>query len=295
LVKENNSLLSTKDSIINIQDRIIGEQASMVNASRTIINNQRDEIIENEKIAKKAHVVYTKDCLDLPPYINMIEKVELTDDQSKAYDQMRDFFMAFVNENVSNPAVATIAPVKALRLMQICAGHLTLDDSTVVEFINTPKLKRLAELLEEVKDQHKFIIWTAFKHDNKAACNLLSKMGVRFVRITGDQTTQEKQQSVDLFQNDPDVRGVVATLAAGGTGITLTKASYSFVLSRNFSLGDNLQARARNYRSGSQIHERITNIDLVCKDSIEEKVAEAINNKEEIGKMVLEWAKNNQI
>jgi len=54
LVKENNSLLSTKDSIINIQDRIIGEQASMVNASRTIINNQRDEIIENEKIAKKA-------------------------------------------------------------------------------------------------------------------------------------------------------------------------------------------------------------------------------------------------
>lgn len=54
LVKENNSLLSTKDSIINIQDRIIGEQASMVDASRTIINNQRDEIIENEKIAKKA-------------------------------------------------------------------------------------------------------------------------------------------------------------------------------------------------------------------------------------------------
>ena len=54
VIYSNNTLLSTKDSIINIQDRIIGEQASMVNASRTIINNQRDEIIENEKIAKKA-------------------------------------------------------------------------------------------------------------------------------------------------------------------------------------------------------------------------------------------------
>jgi hypothetical protein len=58
-----------------------------------------------------------------------------------------------------------------------------------------------------------------------------------------------------------------------------------------FSLGDNLQARARNYRSGSQIHEKIINYDLVVEDSIEEKVAQAINNKEEIGKMVLEWAK----
>lgn len=54
VIYSNNKLLSTKDSIINIQDRIIGEQASMVDASRTIINNQRDEIIENEKIAKKA-------------------------------------------------------------------------------------------------------------------------------------------------------------------------------------------------------------------------------------------------
>lgn len=248
-----------------------------------------------DRIARKAHVVYTKDCLDLPPYTNIIEKVPMSDEQKKAYIQMRDFFVAFVKENDKNPAIATIAPVKALRMMQICAGHVTLDNQETVTFDNTPKLERLKELIEEIRDDHKFIIWTAFKYDNKEACKLLQQMGIKFVVITGDQTTLEKQQAVDAFQNDPTVTGVVSTLSAGGTGITLTKASYSFVLSRNFSLGDNLQARARNYRSGSQQHEKITNYDLVVEDSVEEKVAQALSNKEEVGKLVLEWARNNKL
>lgn len=247
------------------------------------------------KIANKAHVVYTKDCLDLPPYLNIIEKVSLNPEQKKAYEEMRDFFVTFVKENAENPAIATIAPVKAIRMMQICAGHVTLDNKDTIDFGNTPKLERLAELIEEIRHNHKFIVWTAFKHDNKMACDLLTKLGIKFVKITGDQSTQEKQQAVDDFQNDPSVQGVVSTLSAGGTGVTLTKASYSFVLSRNFSLGDNLQARARNYRAGSQIHEKIINIDLVVDGSVEEKVAQAINNKEEIGKLVLSWAKNNQL
>lgn len=243
------------------------------------------------KIAKKAHVVYTKDCIDLPPYINIIEKVPMKPDQKKAYEEMRDFFITFVNENAQNPAVAKIAPVKALRMMQVCAGHLTLDNKDTIDFGSTPKLERLEELLEEVRG-NKFIIWTTFKADNKAACQLLDKLGIKYVKITGDQSTEEKQKAVDDFQNDPSVEGTVATLSAGGTGITLTKACYTFVLSRNFSLADNLQARARNYRSGSNIHEKIINYDLVIDGSIEEQVAQAINNKEEIGKMVLDWAKN---
>ncbi len=248
-----------------------------------------------DKIATKAHVVETKDCIDLPPYVNVVEFVDMTEEQRKAYEQMKDLFMAFVNDNMSNPAVASIAPVKALRMMQICAGHLKLDDGTIYNFKNTPKLKRLEELVEEIRFNHKFIIWAAFKEDIKSACDLMDSMGIRYVCITGDQDTVQKQTAVDLFQNDPLVTCVIANQRAGGTGITLTKASYSFVLSKNFSLGDNLQSRARNYRSGSAIHERIVNVDLTVKDSIEELVTTAINNKEEIGNKVLTWVKENKL
>jgi hypothetical protein len=77
----------------------------------------------------------------------------MSDEQRKAYDSMRDFFVAFVKENEKNPAIATIAPVKALRMMQICAGHVTLDNEQTVTFSGTPKLERLEELLEEIKDK----------------------------------------------------------------------------------------------------------------------------------------------
>lgn len=248
-----------------------------------------------DRVSRKAHVVYTKDCIDLPPYIEKTEYVEMTADQRKAYEQMKDFFMTFIQENSSNPAVASIAPVKALRMLQIVSGHLTLEDKTNYVFQGTPKLKRLEELLEEIVGHSKVVIWTTFKEDIRLIGKMLQENKWRFVVLSGDQDTQEKQQALDSFKIDPEISVMLANRKAGGTGCEMTAASYSISFSRGFSLGEELQSRARTYRGGSQIHEKIYHIDLCVKDSIDELVVQAIANKEDIGKKVLEAAKNKNL
>ncbi len=244
------------------------------------------------KIRQKAHVVETKDCMELPPYVEVTEYLEMGKNQKKAYEQMRDYFMTFIEENMDKPALATIAPVKALRLLQIAAGHVTQEDGTLATFEN-PKLDRLMEHLEELTPEHKVIVWTVFKHDIACITTELKARGIKFVSLSGLDNIQEKQASVDAFQKDPTVRVFVGNDRSGSTGINLTQASYSIRYSNSFNLGNYLQSIARNYRGGSQIHERIVNINLSMKDSIDEAVTKSLLAKEDIGKNLVNYIKEN--
>jgi SNF2 family DNA or RNA helicase len=73
-------------------------------------------------------------------------------------------------------------------------------------------------------------------------------------RITGDQNDVTKANVIDLF-NDPesDVRMVVATIKAGGTGLNLQGAcSHSIFLDLDWTPGINEQAEDRLHREGQK-------------------------------------------
>jgi len=98
--------------------------------------------------------------------------------------------------------------------------------------------------------------------------------------ITGKQSLDERQNNVEAFQRG-DLRVMLCTLAAGGTGITLTAASTMIFLQRSFSLIDNEQAEGRCHRIGSEIHESINIIDIVSEDTLDEHVRDVSRMKKE--------------
>ena len=82
---------------------------------------------------------------------------------------------------------------------------------------------------------------------------------------------------------------MIANQGAGGIGINMTEASYSIFFSRNFSLEHDLQAEARNYRGGSEMHQKVTRIDLVSPGTIDELISEALANKQNMAEKILDW------
>jgi SNF2 family DNA or RNA helicase len=122
----------------------------------------------------------------------------------------------------------------------------------------------------------------------------LEKMGVKFTTLTGEQNHKEKDEAMDSFRKDSSVRVMIANQAAGGVGVNLVEADYAVYFSKNFSLKDDLQSEARNYRGGSNIHEKVTRIDIVCRDTIDDVIAEALASKQDISNKVLDrsfWEK----
>ena len=94
---------------------------------------------------------------------------------------------------------------------------------------------------------------------------------------------------MDRFRKDDSCRVMIANQGAGGAGINLVEASYSIYYSKGFSLEHDLQSEARNHRGGSEIHDKITRIDLVCPNTIDESINEALSNKQHVADRILIW------
>lgn len=249
----------------------------------------------NKLIYKKATRILKSECLDLPPLITKYEYVELSEQQLKHYKEMKRDFITFVEgANTKDAMTANIAAVKALRLMQIASGYLSTDNG---EFPigDNPKIERTGELLADLVPNNKVIIWCCFKNNYIVLSELCKKMKIPYVLLTGEQSLDQKNASVQAFQKDPNVRVIIANRRAGGIGINLTAASYSIVFSRNFSLGEELQSESRNHRGGSEIHEQIVKIELCAKDTIEEAVIEALNNKQDVSKKIIDLVKQDKL
>ena len=235
-----------------------------------------------DKVFKKSTYAEKSQCLDLPELVRKKIYVDMSGPQEKAYKQMESLFITYVD---GKAVVATIALTMGLRLMQIVSGFVKTEDGEEKRFANNPRLDALRELLSDVAPDHKVIVWACFKENYGAIKEVCENLKLKAVELHGGTT--DREGSIRAFQEDETVRVLIGNQGAGGIGVNLTAASYAIYFSRNFSLEHNLQSEARNYRGGSEVHKKITRIDLVTKGTIDEQVLDALDSKQAISDSVL--------
>jgi SNF2 family DNA or RNA helicase len=101
------------------------------------------------------------ECLTLPPLVRQRVEVELSKEQAKAYKEMLDEFITFVNDTA---CVAELAITRTLRLQQILAGYARNEDGKDLPFEGVPRLAALSDLLEDIAPSEKVIVWANFTH-----------------------------------------------------------------------------------------------------------------------------------
>lgn len=248
----------------------------------------------NQKLTRIATRAVKEDCMDLPPLVREIIKVDMLSDQKKAYDQMKRDYVTFIGENAAS---ANLAIVKALRLMQIASGYLPYDglheDSEALKLWDkTPKIQALYDLLEEITPTAKVLVWATWRQNYEQIREVCKSLGVLSTALYGGLTANERDNSIRRFHDDSGVRVLIGHPGAGGIGVDLVGASYSIFYSRTFSLEHSIQAEARNHRGGSLEagHAKITRLDLVCANTIDEEVVKRLHQKESISESVLREA-----
>ena len=230
----------------------------------------------------RAMRVEKADCLDLPPLVQQRIPVQMSPAQKRVYDDMKRDFIAYLD---SGAVVAQLAITKALRLMQIVSGFAALDDGSIKDF-DCPRYEALKELLDDHARRSKVIVWSSWSQNYVAVSDICNKLGLKVAFLTGEQTPKEKAAAIEGFTKG-DVAVLCSNPAAGGCGINLVESPLSIWLSRTFSLEQRLQAMARNHRGGSEIHDRITSIDLFVPGTIDEAVLDALDRKEAVAEAIL--------
>lgn len=241
-----------------------------------------------EIIAPISSHVAKADCLDLPPLVKQKIYVELSGKQLTAYRDMERFFVAELNEKYVK---ADLAITKTLRMNQILSGFVKDDDDKIFYFDSNPRLKALGELLDDITPTSKVIVWTVFRPSYRQIGGLCEKLKIKYVECHGDISNNDKFENVASFNNDDSVRVLIGHPGIG-VGINLVVAKYCIYYSRTFNLEHDLQSEARNYRGGSEIHDKITRIDIVSPDTIDELILQSLEMKMLMGNELLTYIKN---
>ena len=239
-----------------------------------------DELAETLK--KFSYRILKEDCLDLPPKVYMRREIDLSDEQKKAYATMKSAALAHLNGKIATaPHVLT----QLMRLHQITCGHFTADDGTIQEFKNN-RMSELLNLLDEIEG--KVIIWANYVYDIKQIVNTISdEYGEdSIVEYYGAIESKKRQTNIEKFQDPKSkVRFFVGNPQTGGYGITLTAASNVIYYSNGYDLEKRLQSEDRAHRIGQE--KSVTYIDLIARDTVDEKIVKALRKKINIASAVM--------
>lgn len=199
----------------------------------------------------------------------------MTPDQERAYESMRSQWLYEVSEG--EWASATTAVANLVRLHQITSGYI-VDEEGNVCWLSDSKTQALMEVVEDIRDEEKIVIWCAFR---KAVEDVTAALSEKYgpesvVQYHGGVSSADRERNIEEFQSGFP-RFLVGTPHTGGMGITLTAARYTIYHSNTFDLEHRMQSERRTRRIGQE--GMCVYIDIRCPNTIDDHVIKNLQKK----------------
>jgi hypothetical protein len=205
-------------------------------------------------------------CMDLPPKTKApLREVRLSKTSWSKYCSMRDDMVAYLN-SLDEVSIVTAAPVKTLRLAQICSGFL---GGLEGEEDGVPRTAEIgSELTDHWLDYYEFrlrndenyrlIVWCRFRPEisrlEQRVRNRFPAVAVQVLR--GGLSKTASQEAKSFFHPDaPDPKGpalLIGQPQSGRFGLNFTKCSNADYLSNDFSHLTRSQSEDRIDRPGQR-------------------------------------------
>lgn len=208
---------------------------------------------------------YTADeCMDLPEIVRIVRKVRLPTSIEDYYDQVIGQLKAAKGNRQEIER-------SFLRMRQLTSGFLSIkeDDGRVEhEFDECPKLDSLIELLREIPEDEKIIVFHEFVHSGERIHKAMEELGIKHAQLNG--ATKDPITELKKFTQTPSCRGLVANWRSAGTGLNLQCAKYAVFFES--PVGPIARTQTEGRMSGARQVHRSFIYDLVVADSIDERI-----------------------
>jgi SNF2 family DNA or RNA helicase len=220
------------------------------------------------------------ECMNLPDKVYEVRLIELTPEQQKLYNDLKNKLYAELSDKIGNGEKISVTHILALnmKLAEAANGWIYDEYSNAINFPSNPKIEETMEAIDDADDgEVKFLIWSQFKQDLFLLKREISKIyGNDSVEIIDGSVSFTRRADIQRRFNDKtnSLRFIVGNVVAAGTGLDLIGASYEIYFSNSFRKVERSQSEDRCHRPGMQ--NKLTIIDIVAKDTIDEKVIAAL-------------------
>lgn len=210
------------------------------------------------------------DVLDLPEKLYVDEYVEMEGKQAVIYKEVN----AGIKTALANGEINLDNPLATLIRLRQATGYPGILSSVT----DSAKLDRMVDLAEEaLSNGQKVLIFSNWTQMTDEIGARFDKLGTKIAQITGETLDSQRQLIVDNFQNKDDVKILVGTIGAMGTGLTLTAATVVIFVDEPWNKALYDQAVDRCHRIGQE--NKITIYNLLTKNTIDERIHNLIYKK----------------
>ena len=263
----------------------------------TIADFKRDYAVPiqadaNEEVAKilKAKISpfllrrLKKDVLkDLPAKQEQVIYVDMDDAHKKFYNQKREYYKQLLDQQIGANGIekSKFLILQAFNdLRQIASAPELKSENQIL----SSKIENLFEMLEDiVLNNHKVLIFANFLGSLDLISEKANELGYEHLLMTG--STRNRQELVDKFQNDKNIKLFLMTLKVGGVGLNLTEADYVFIFDPWWNKSAENQAVDRTHRMGQK--NKVFSYKMITKGTIEEKILELQSQKQDMTDMII--------
>ena len=147
---------------------------------------------------------------------------------------------------------------------------------------HSPKLAELASIIDEevVANGRKAVIFTEWTQMEHLIGRELENRGISFIEFNGRIPVEKRQSLIDRFRDDPECLIFLST-DAGGVGLNLQNCDLLINVELPWNPARLNQRIGRIHRIG-QKSSKVNVINLVSRDSIEERIQAGIAMKQEL-------------
>jgi SNF2 family DNA or RNA helicase len=173
------------------------------------------------------------------------------------------------------------------RLKQICVHPALLTESRRGLGERSGKISRLVDLTAQILDEGQAVViftqFASFVPD--LAEHLEEALGVEVATLTGSDSRKARSATVAAFDESDGPPILIASLKAGGTGLTLVRANHVIHLDRWWNPAVEDQASDRVWRIGQK--QKVSVHVLVCPGTLEDRIDEALTSKRALAASVV--------
>ena len=219
-----------------------------------------------------------KDVLELPEKIYINDYVEMTKDQAKLYDEVRNDITEHIDQIELSPNPLTLL----IRLRQV-TGNPNILSSTIK---GNPKYERMIEIIDDVvSNGGKALVFSNWLDVLTPAYELAKSKNYNPALYTG-QNAKTREQEKQMFKTDPSCKVLFGIISAMGVGLTLTEANTVIFLDERWHRATKDQCEDRVHRIGTTDSPNI--ITLMCRGTIDERINDIVYRKGKLSDILID-------
>lgn len=154
--------------------------------------------------------------------------------------------------------------------------------------INSTKMKKTVSTIYNIPKKDKVLVFSMFTSVLDLLADSIKKYIPSFevLQIDGDTKGREREELINKFRCEKNIRGLLMTYKVGAEGLNLTEANHVICIEPWWTNAVHNQAKARCYRNGQTQEVKVHNIYI--ENSIEERVVEICKEKDKMANSILE-------